>query len=137
MITLDLRVLRPQPGASSSNAVLVCGAASDAEQHELYLELCDSVRGSEQWIELSKSSCAGAARPLPLCVWQHPHTRQTNARAKPRLVLDWAHGLAQRTAASLRAAGEAAELAEAIDVAKYDSLVSLLYAEGDLPSAVP
>ena len=35
------------------------------------------------------------------------------------------------------AAGEAAELAEAIDVAKYDLLVSLLYAEGDLPSAVP
>ncbi len=64
-------------------------------------------------------------------MWRHPYTQQTNARHTPQLVLDWAHGLAETVARRLGEESPAHGAAAAsIDQAKYDSLISILYAPG-------
>ena len=112
-------------------ALLVRGAADERMQEELFAALTAVVR--EQPQKPSRSSAT------PLCVFRHPYSDQTNADAKPQAVFDWAHGLAAHVAYELRQRkGEAlAGAADAIDHAKYDSLVSVCYArEGTLPTHV-
>ena len=110
-------------------AVLVRAGASLVQQQHLYETLCEATQHSAEWSALEQMPPSAAARPLPLCVWRHPYSRRSNAEHAPSTVLDWAHGLAARTAAELRLMSQH-EAAAAIDNAKYDSLVSVLYAAG-------
>ena len=130
MLQSQISLLSPADGRAAT-AVLVRDAASEPRQRALYGELCSTVRASDEWHDLSsrRRRLSSDARPAPLCVWQHPYTKQTNARAKPDAVLDWAHGLARRVAADLHEfRGVDPAIADAIDRAKYDSLLSVLYA---------
>jgi len=127
MLCAEPSILRPRHGGPS--AVLVRSAANEAQQRELYAALCDAAGGSHEWRALSQSQPSASERPYPLCVWRHPYTQQTNARHKPTQVLDWAHAFAASLASRLRDDGLVEEpIAAAIDEAKYDSLLSVLYA---------
>ena len=115
------------PTSCVSLGILVREAASEREQQALYGKLCSSARGTQ-----ARLAEANEDEPTPLCVWQHPYSRQSNAE-KPASVIDFAHALARRTASELRECNDddaLAAAATAIDHSKYDSLVSLLYGPG-------
>ena len=126
---LDLTLLHPRTGCTSAAAVLVRSATTEAQQVQLYESLCAAVQGTHEWQALAGSQATAEERPYPLCVWRHPYTQQTNAQHRPQAVFDWAHGLAERVAKGLREGGCCDEaIAAAIDEAKYDSLLSVMYA---------
>ena len=118
------------PANGQLPAVLIREAACNTAQHELFSILLDAVRGTQESAAMSQQSCS-SDRPIPLCVWQHPYTRQTNAKYKPQALFDWAHALADHVAGKLQVAHHDAvslsKVASSIDNAKYDSLVSILY----------
>ena len=126
----SLTLLHPHTHPACLNLVLVRAAASEAEQQQLYETLCEATRHTAEWSALEQTPPSAAERPLPLCVWRHPYSQRSNARHTPSSVIDWAHGLAATTAAQLRLHEAHQEAADAIDNAKYDSLVSVLYAAG-------
>lgn len=124
----SLTLLHPRADPDAA-AVLVRAGANQATQQQLYEALCGAAWQTAEWFALEQTQPSAVERPLPLCVWRHPYSQRSNAQHAPSTVLDWAHGLAARTAAELRMQSHHTA-ADAIDNAKYDSLVSVLYAAG-------
>jgi len=71
----------------------------------MYHYVCAGARGSLEWSRLTAEAAAATERtardaafpnerPMPLRVWRHPYTWESNGAA-PNLVFDWASNLAQ------------------------------------------
>ena len=94
---LAVSVVNPGSGTGGCG-VLIRSALTDAQQLELYEQLCSGIRGSTQWTYLEQTISEPRHRPWPLCVWQHPFTGRSNLPSEPRPILDMAHALARRAA---------------------------------------
>ena len=117
-------------------ALLIPRALSDVQQSELYQELCSTVRGGAQWHKLLADIESGPLdpRPQPLCVYNHPHSGQTNAAHPPRLAFSFAQQLAARASNDPNVD---AAVRDELSNLSFDSLVSLVYApSGALPEHV-
>lgn len=135
LLVLELiRTATPPPAGQRTAAVLLRGALDERQQSHMYNYLVSLARGSVE----SRRLAAGAngdddnddddpRRPLPLAVWRHPYTLESNV-AEPSLVLEWARKLAATAAEGLGDADDAC----AVGGVEFDSLVSVLYRQGDV-----
>eukprot|EP00965_Chrysotila_dentata_P230510 6197814-Pleurochrysis_carterae.AAC.1 len=141
---LSSRICLIDPGPSyqaSDVAILVRSALDDEQQYNLYRALCKASYGSYEWQRLACQSSYAADRPLPLCVWQHPYTGESNVPLRPHRCFRWACNLAERTAYRLPNNRQFPDAFHCIGVdlqtVQFDSLVTLLYGEaGELPAHV-
>mmetsp|Transcript_48323 Transcript_48323/g.108869 ORF Transcript_48323/g.108869 Transcript_48323/m.108869 type:complete len:265 (-) Transcript_48323:357-1151(-) len=137
-------LILPRDADSSLSGALIRSALTETEQYQLYSTLCTATEGSTEWHLLSRSCGTHGSylpaepgdRPVPLCVWRHPYTGDSNMLREPSRIFQWAHELAEETRQTIVAhdqhpdavacASLCDELCSLRDL-RLDSLVSLLY----------